>query len=81
MIPIDIDDEFESFMRKVFPKVPITSSQWRESRKIFYCAILIIFLHFKKDLSGASINEFDSEMVSIDKQMRNFFLRSLTGKE
>ena len=46
---IDIDDEFEDFMRKIHPTVGAHTAQYRESRRVWFAATANIFylLHGK----------------------------------
>jgi hypothetical protein len=44
---LDLDDAFEEFMRTANPRVDKTSIQYRESRRVFFAGMFLMFNHLK----------------------------------
>lgn len=40
---IEIEDEFEDYMRKTNPRLPAHSTQYRESRRVFFAGAASMF--------------------------------------
>lgn len=68
---IDLDDNFEAMMRRIWPDVPTTSSQYRESRKVWFATIHWLLGQF---LKLAELPDGEGEAVLLDwhKQVQQF---------
>jgi len=71
---LDLDDAFESYMRKVNPTVAETSTQYRESRRVWFAAVAVIYYYL---LSVTTLPEDDAIklLAKIEKQLREFKTR------
>jgi hypothetical protein len=69
--PLDIDDVFEDFMRKVNPSVAEHSVQYKESRRCFFAGCAAVFYN---TIALTTIPEPDAmqELTSIDNQLTEF---------
>jgi hypothetical protein len=69
-VPIDIDDEFEAFMRQAYGP-SVSPAQYRESRRVFYAGVALMFHH---SISLADLPEDDGikELKQIDQQLVAF---------
>lgn len=76
--PLDIDDAFDAFMRKVYPGVPETSEQYRESRRIWFAGMSILFLHIMvaSTLPG---KKAEAELTNLRTQLTSFSKDRVAG--
>jgi hypothetical protein len=69
---IDLDDEFEELMRKSQPGVPIYTTQYRESRRVFYAGAAAMFLGTMR-LATLPDDQAEEGMSDLQKQLEAFF--------
>lgn len=72
MISLDLEDEFEGFMRKVNPDVAETSVQYQESRRVFIAGALAMYTFCVNELTVASEDEALKELGKISAQFKEF---------
>lgn len=68
----DLDDEFETMMRKLYSEVKEYSNQYRESRRIFFAGALCTFLR-SIDLAARSDDDAAAGMADLNQQIMAFF--------
>lgn len=74
MKPIyDVDDAFEEFMRKCFPLVKETTTQYRESRRIFYAGVTSVYYALVGDITKLPDTDAEKQLGLIDDQLVEFF--------
>lgn len=73
MIAFDIDDEFETFMRKANPKVKETSYQYFESRRVFAAGVAAFYFYLTNELTEVSEDQGMRELEKVRQQLVEFF--------
>lgn len=71
---LDLDDVFESYMRKVNPGVPQHSAQFKESRRIWFASAAAIHFHLLA-MTELSDDEGLAELKKIELQLLEFKTR------
>jgi hypothetical protein len=79
--PIDLDDEFEAFMRKVNPQVQQYQSQYKESRRVWFAACAALFTHMAVEVTKISEDEGVKEAENVAQQLQEFVQRVKEGRE
>jgi hypothetical protein len=70
---LDLDDAFEEYMRSTQPMLDKTSVQYRESRRIFFGGMFLMFQHLKflanfPELVGIRVlNSFEEQFDAFRK--------------
>lgn len=72
MTTIDLDDEFEKFMHKVNPCVDKTSTQYRESRRVFFAGCTTLYVHMIISVTTLSDDDAMKELDNIGAQLKTF---------
>jgi hypothetical protein len=72
MKSLDIDDEFDDYMRKVAPDVEQHSVQYRESRRCFYGGACVVLMHIMQVASDLPENEAEIEIAQLEDQLAEF---------
>ena len=75
MISLDIDDEFESYMRKANPLVRETSVQYRESRRVFFAGCASMYSFLLNELTALPEDQATKELSNISEQLKEFAKR------
>jgi hypothetical protein len=72
MFTFDIDDEFESFMREVFPTEAEHSAEYKTCRRVFYAGCVAIFFNFfmSDELLALSPDERLKAFENVKAQMK-----------
>jgi hypothetical protein len=78
--PLDIDDAFEEFMRKVNPSIPQHSPQYRESRRVWFAGVASLNHHLIA-LTSESEDFGARELQSISRQLLEFNHRVAEGRD
>lgn len=73
MIEFDLDDEFEKFMRTANPRVPETSMQYKESRRVFVAGAAAMFLFTTNELTTLNDDDAFKQLEKIKAQLEEFF--------
>jgi hypothetical protein len=73
----DLDDEFENFMRRVFPTVKELDRQYLEARRIFASGAASMYFHLTGDVTAVPDDEGVKELARIDKELTDFFKRQI----
>jgi len=71
MKSLDLDDAFEDLMRKANPDVPEYSTQYHESRCMFFCGAVIT--HMWKNMLVLSDDAAEAELKKVENQIDEFF--------
>ena len=71
--PLIIEDEFDSFVRKVYPGLDNTCVQIRESRRIWYAAMCRILTHMLTVSNTFSEDSATEEINNLFQQLDEFF--------
>jgi hypothetical protein len=79
--PIDLDDEFEAFMRKVNPQVRQHEAQYKESRRVWFAACAALFHHMANKVTEISDDEGVKEYENVTQQLQEFMLRVKEGRD
>jgi len=69
----DLDDEFENFMRRVFPAVKEHEIQYKESRRVFTAGAAVMFMHITGEIPQLSEDHAMEELKKLDDQFSDFF--------
>jgi hypothetical protein len=69
---MDIDDEFENFWRKVYPGVSKTGTQYRESKRIWFCAMDVLLIFIVADIPRMSDEKAEETLINLRGQLRDF---------
>jgi hypothetical protein len=69
---LDLDDEFESYMRKVNPTVPEHSTQYRESRRVFHAGAFVVFTYITYHVASLSEDEGVVLLAELEKHLHAF---------
>jgi hypothetical protein len=77
LIAFDLDDEFESFMRKACPLVRETSIQYKESRRVFVSGCAAMYQHLLNEVTTLPEAEAHKELEQISVQLEQFFHKRL----
>lgn len=77
MISFDLDDEFEHFMRKVFPMVRETETQYKESRRVFVAGCAAMYSHLVNELTILPEDEALKELEKISEQIQEFMKKRI----
>jgi hypothetical protein len=72
----DIDDEFENFMRRVYPDVLEHSIQFRECRRVFLSGAASMFL-WLEGLAAYPENHGVDALADVSKQLEEFFYKQV----
>ena len=75
MIEFDIDDSFEEFMRKANPLVRETSSQYKESRRVFWAGAAATFLFMTRQVPTVSEDEGVKLLEKLKREIEDFVRR------
>jgi hypothetical protein len=73
--PLDLDDEFDGFMRKANPTVPQHSAQWQESRRVWYAGVALLFYHlltlttYSDDVSARELEQIKQQLLAFKKRV------------
>jgi hypothetical protein len=73
-VPIDIDDEFEAFIRQAYGHVQ--PRQFRESRRVFYAGVALMFHHaisladLPDDDGIKELKQIDHQLVAFNEQVK-----------
>lgn len=70
--PIDLEDEFDDFMRKVNPTVQPHSVQYHESRRVWFAACAALFQQMAFNVPEVSDDEGVKEFENINAQLHEF---------
>jgi hypothetical protein len=74
MTPIDIDDEFEDFMRKSYGYV--APRQYRESRRVFFAGVALMYYHslslaeLREEIGIAELKQIGEQLTGFNKQVK-----------
>lgn len=69
--PLDLDDAFDDFMRNCYPGIKETSAQYRESRRVFFSALHLMYWHQLLIADRANKKEItDQEMLDELKRLK-----------
>lgn len=79
--PIDLDDVFEEFMRKVNPAVQQHEAQYKESRRVWFAACAALFHHMAFSVPTVSDADGIKEFMSINRQLLAFKKRVAEHKD
>jgi hypothetical protein len=71
MEPLDLDDAFDDFMRKVNPAVQKHEEQYRESRRVFFAGAAVLFFRMV-DLATVPDADGFAELDNIKRQLEAF---------
>jgi hypothetical protein len=71
---IDIDDQFEDYMKRCYPGLPRHAAQYRESRRIFFAGMATTFWHIMK-LTGLPDDKAEAALQHLETQLREFAQR------
>jgi hypothetical protein len=79
---IDIDDEFDGYMRSTNPEVPQHSPQWKESKRCFFAGALVMFTA-TLNAARASLTEDQGvdEIDALHRQLKEFSERVRTDRD
>lgn len=77
MIAFDLDDEFEEFMRKVFPMVRETETQYKESRRVFVAGCAAMFFFWVRDVARVSDEEGVEALKKVQDQLDEFMRKRI----
>ena len=80
-LQIDFDDEFEHLMLQTNPSVPQFATQYRESRRVFYAAISVVFAHMNYIAEHLDENSGVAELERMKNELREFNERVKGGKD
>jgi hypothetical protein len=69
---VDIDDEFENFWRKVYPTVPKTTTQYRESKRIWFCATDVLYIFMVATIPKMSDAKAEEQLRNLRAQLKEF---------
>jgi hypothetical protein len=73
---LDIDDEFEDYMRKLQPQVQPHDAQYKESRRVFYAGAAVIYYHLVNKLPELNDeDEVAQELQCLGDQLKDFYTR------
>jgi hypothetical protein len=72
--PLDLDDAFDDFMRKVNPSVERHEVQYRESRRCFFAGAALVFFHMAHSTSLWGDDKALEELQKVERQLREFAL-------
>ena len=66
--PLDLEKSFASFMARVYPSVPLESSQYQESRVVFFVASALLLDYLLK-VAGLPETEAAKCLAPIQDQL------------
>ena len=72
----DIDDEFESFMRRCYPKVKEHWPQYKESRRIFIAGMASCFF-YTVSLAKYEAEVGEEELHKLQDQLCEYFIERM----
>lgn len=70
--PLDLDDSYEDYMRRVAADVPHTSTQYKECRRVWVAAMRRIFVHITESVATLSEEDGVLELDRLREEMLAF---------
>lgn len=79
--PLDLDDAFDDYMRRVAPTVPQASMQWRESRRAFVAGMRRVYVYMTQEVVTLSDDAAEKELQRLDNEMRAWWKAACEDKD
>lgn len=77
----DIEDEFDTYMRKVAPSVQQHDVQYRESRRAFVVGARRLYIYMTQGVVQLSDSDAEKELQRLDREMCAYWKLACDDKD
>lgn len=81
LTPLDFEDAFADYMRRVLPGVPEHSVQYRESRRAFVAGARRIYIYMTQEVVKLSDTAAEKELQRLDNELCAYWSRACEDKD